>query len=551
MRNLTLKNFLTSTNLQGEVLWQHFSTVVNSQQAYHHEGKSVISYVLYPYPGSWLAAQVVADSATPYADLLAQFLRSTGSQDFLTIPVDHEGNHPLHYALVNRQISKEDYRAIIVVMAESTGRFREGGAPLTERDFMRQFVLSYADGTALYTGWLLSCYQVNSTKTWCQHIKNSNTVDLTTSKFDHIWQWSNHSMLTSSQSATMDDPESDLVEAFLPMRQKKPIVTLAQCPHLYHKCLIWAQKLFGKLHHNNSVDWALAVQMEGDEVALLASNNPQVQPHHQALHAKMKIWHDKDSGCEGITDRIEATEPSDQVSTATNTDTQIGQERYNSGASARLDKSAVFDSTDDEGTVCDPTDGKEFSGVRVGQTISKRKAAKISQLTTRMMLAQEAQKEGSDAEASKKPSPTSVASPFWCSSQAKSKKKQKTREDAGRWDPVACACTSGEDSDSSSSDFLLAQENGRVSYDNASASQYDHGERMWAFNHAYHGGTFTELTRSILPHSVFNTMRVCIEEWELTGDATEITTGKIDSPANTSEYHRGLWRFKKADRAGF
>lgn len=550
MRNLTLENFLTNTNLQGEVLWEHFSTVVNSQQAYHHEGKSVVSYLLYPYPGSWLAAQVVPHSPTPYADLLAQFLDSTGSQDFLTIPVDYEGNHPLHYALVNRQISQEDYRAIILVMAESTGRFREGGAPLTEPDFMRHFVSSYADGTTLYTGWLHSCYHVSSTKTWCQYIKNSNTVDLTTSKFDHIWQWSNQGMLASSRSATMDDPEADLVEAFLPMRQKKPIVTLTQCPHLYHKCLIWAQKLFGKLSYNNNVDWALAVQMEGDEVALLVSDNPQVQPHHRALHVKMKTWHDKDSGCREITDRIEVAELSDQVSTATNTDTQIGQERYNSGASARLDKSAVFDSTDDEGTVCDPTDGKEFSGVRVGQTISKRKAAKISQLTTRMMLAQEAQKEGSDAEASKKPSPTSVASPFWRNTQEEDKRQKIGEATSGR-DSVANACTSGEGSDCCSSDFLGAQKNDQVSCDDTSTSQYDYGERMWAFNQAYHGGTFARLTRSIFPNSVFNTMRARIEEWEQTRDATEHTADKIDSPANTSEYHRGLWRFKKAGSTRF
>ncbi len=550
MRNPTLENFLTSTNLQQEVLWEHFSTVVNSQQAYHHEGKSVVSYLLYPYPGSWLAAQAIPHSPTPYADLLAQFLDSTGSQDFLTIPVDHEGNHPLHYALVNRQISQEDYRAIVLVMAESTGKFREGGAPLTERDFMRQFVSSYADGTALYTGWLHSCYHVNSTKTWSQYIKNSNKVDRTTSKFDHIWQWSNQGMLASSRSATMDDPEADLVEAFLPMRQKKPIVTLTQCPHLYHKCLIWAQKLFDKLSHNNNVDWALAVQMEGNEVALLASNNPQIQPHHQDLHAKMKAWHDKDSGCREITNRIEVTELSDQVSTTTSTDRQTWQESYISDTSTLLAESSTTDSTDDESADTYRSENKEFSeAVHVGQKRSKRKAAEVSQFKTQKMLAQEAQKEDSDAEASKKPSPTSVSSPFWCNSQEESRKQKAGEATSGR-DSVTNAYASREDSDWCSSDFLGAQQNDQVRCDDTSTSQYDHGERMWAFNQSYHGGTFARQTRSIFPHSVFNTMRARIEEWELTRDTTELTTDEIDSRAKTSEYHRGLWRFKKADRAG-
>ena len=507
MKKATLENFLTSTSPQSDLTWEHFIAWTNSNHSVSYQGKSLVSYLLYPYPGSWLADQLDITGATPYAHLLARSLADTRGLDFLKISTDDEGNHPLHYALINRGISMEDYLAVLRVMTVATNRYISTDQALTEARFMERFVASSSDGTFLYTAWLHNTYNTKMEKKWYQYIKNSSIADLTTKKFDQVWQWSNQHMLKSKKPANIEDPEVELVDAFLQMTQKKPITTLEQCPNLYHKVLIWGQKLLNQLQEDYTVDWGKVVHMEGENVAVLTRDDCDVQSHHRALHNKMEAFYAKASSA-SMANVIDVFSDNREAIAAS------VPQKISAGQLIEREAGSITD--------------RSRSGLQAPVTGRKRQAAMVSQHKTQAMLMEEDLAEQQEKEAAKKPSPTSFTS-FWYYEE-NSHKRQNTTKAMWPEKDDQTANTSGE-SDSSSSNCLRRYYHcpGTKRDDCNSRPRQDDGGKNRAVDNGECHQAFAEVTQSIVPQGVFNAMHAVFEG--------------IDSKVGACP--RGLWRLKK------
>ncbi len=251
--------------------------------------KSVLSELLFPSnPNSWLSRKINSIGNIAFLKAYLQTMGNTLS--VLHIPIDADGNHPLHYAFMSSSISVHDFKNILEIIirhhCDLDFDTEYSSALINPRSFVLLFIEKYGSFTRLYSEYLQQPLSTSLNKIIADWMKTRATPCDVTKKYDLLCGLTGY----DTEAHDVDSEQTyvlEIIESFFTLKHSSCDIYrfMHHCPYLLTKIMFWSQKIM-HLSTNDQLDPEYLPIYTPQGLECISFKDPSICKSYFNLHAK-------------------------------------------------------------------------------------------------------------------------------------------------------------------------------------------------------------------------------------------------------------------------